>query len=284
MTIHTNQESHLRNNISKVDRYKWIMAGEPGELVYLPKNLLEIDRRYQRNAKNSRVLKLVRRWNWLACGVLTVSRRGGRYYVVDGQHRLMAALKRSDVISLPCLVFNHAEMIDEAVAYLDANRERRPLTTYEQWSADMVAGDEATLFASELITSAGRTPSENAHSGTVRCLAAVVSAARSSRKELIRVWPLAVDICSGNAFHERVIGGLMYLECNLADGQSLSDRRWRDRLLKIGYGGIMEATNRAAAFYAKGGPKVWALGILQEINKGIRVSPLSIRADGRCNQ
>ena len=104
--------------------------GEPGELLYLNKNILEIDHSYQRNAKNARVLKLARRWNWLSCGVLTVAKRSGRYYVVDGQHRLMAALKRADIDQLPCLVFESSEMREEAVAFRDANKERRPINSF----------------------------------------------------------------------------------------------------------------------------------------------------------
>jgi hypothetical protein len=273
-------ELNTRTGKAKVEQYKWLMTGKPGELLYLAKTVLEIDHSYQRNAKNVRVLKLAKRWNWLACGVLTVAKRGGRYYVVDGQHRLMAALKRSDIDRLPCLVFESAEMRDEAVAFRDANKERRPITTFEQWNADLVAQDEPTLFAHAIITNAGRSPGQVAGPTTVRCLSAVVAAARNTREELGRVWPLAVQVCQGNALHERVLGALMYLECNLIEGQSVADKRWRDKILRLGYKGILDASQRAAAFYAKGGPKVWALGVMQELNKGIRTHTLSMRGEG----
>jgi len=275
-----NPEVNAKTGKAKVEQYKWLMTGAPGELVYLAKTVLEIDHNYQRHAKNVRVLKLAKRWNWLACGVLTVAKRGDRYYVVDGQHRLMAALKRGDIERLPCLVFESVEMRDEAVAFRDANRERRPITTFEQWNADLVAQDEATLFAHEIITNSGRTPSQTASPGTVRCLSAIVSAARTSRDELGRVWPLAVQVCAGNALHERVFGALMYLECNLVEGQSVADKRWREKLVKLGYKGMLDASQRAAAFYAKGGPKVWALGVMQELNKGNRTHTLLMRGEG----
>ncbi len=265
---------------TKVEQYKWLMTGAPGELIYLDKDALEIDHSYQRTAKNARVVRLARRWNWLACGVLTVAKRRGRYYVVDGQHRLMAALKRSDIERLPCLVFESVEMRDEAAAFRDANRERRPITTFEQWNADLVAQDESTMFAHAIITAAGRSPAQTAGPTTVRCLSAVVTAARSTRDELGRVWPLAVQVCQGNALHERVLGALMYLECNLVDGQSVADKRWRDKIVRLGYKGMLDASQRAAAFYAKGGPKVWALGVMQELNKGTRTHTLSMRGDG----
>ena len=277
--LSTDQEVNKKTGQTKWERYKWVVNGSPGDLAYIRKTLLEIDHNYQRHAKNARVLKLAKRWNWLACGVLIVSKRAGRYYVVDGQHRLMAAMKRADIDSLPCLIFESAEMRDEAVAFRDANKERRPITTFEQWNANLVAGDEATLFAHSIITSAGRTPSEAAGHSTVRCLSAIVSAARSNREELVRVWPLAVQVCDGNPLHERVFGALMYLECNLADEQSLTEKRWSDKLFKIGYKGVHEAASRAAVFYAKGGPKFWAIGVMQELNKGIRKDALSLRRE-----
>jgi hypothetical protein len=279
MQAATNPAVNPKTGKAKVDQYKWIMTGAPGDLLYLDKTVLEIDHHYQRHAKNARVLRLAKRWNWLACGVLTVAKRGSRYYVVDGQHRLMAALKRGDIDRLPCLVFESVDVRDEAVAFRDANKERRPITTFEQWNADLVAQDEATLFAHTLITDADRTPSQNAGPSTVRCLSSIVSAARFNREELVRVWPLAVQICAGNALHERVISALMYLECNLVEGQSMVDKRWREKLVRIGYKGMLDASNRAAAFYAKGGPKVWAMGIMQELNKGIRTHTLSMRGD-----
>lgn len=280
MQAMTSTEVNARTGKAKVEQYKWLLTGEPGELLYLAKTVLEIDHSYQRTAKNARVLRLAKRWNWLACGVLTVAKRAGRYFVVDGQHRLMAALKRSDIERLPCLVFESADMRDEAVAFRDANKERRPITTFEQWNADLVAQDEPTLFAHALITNAGRTPSQTAGPTTVRCLSAVVAAARNAREELVRVWPLAVQVCQGNALHERVLGALMYLECNLIEGQSVADKRWRDKILRLGYKGILDASQRAAAFYAKGGPKVWALGVMQELNKGSRTHTLSMRGEG----
>lgn len=271
------REANPRTGKDKVEQYKWMMAGEPGQLVYLAKSVLEIDHTYQRSAKNSRVLKLTRKWNWLACGVLTVAKRGCRYYVVDGQHRLMAAMKRGDIERLPCVVFESAEMRDEAVAFRDANRERRPITTLEQWNAELVAQDDATLFAHALITNAGRTPAKTSGPSAVCCLSSVVAASRNNRDELLRVWPLAIHLCAGNAFHERVFSSLMYLEVNIVEGQSVTDKRWRDKLERIGYKGILDASQRAAAFYAKGGAKIWAQGVMQELNKGCSTRTLSMR-------
>lgn len=278
-TTDLNQGVNSRTGLPKHEQYKWIMTGEPGTLMYVSKFDLQIDHAYQRQAKNVRVLKLAKRWNWLACGVLIVAQRGGFLYVVDGQHRLLAALKRSDVLSLPCVIFQSSELREEAIAFRDANKERRPMTTLEQWNADIVAEDEATLFAHDLITKADRVPANIAGANSVRCLSAVVGAVRNCRDEFVRVWPLVVQICKGSALHERVLGSLLYLECNLADGVSVTNQPWRGKVVKLGYKGILDASQRAAAFYAKGGAKVWAVGVMQELNKGNRVNTLSLKSD-----
>jgi hypothetical protein len=277
MQAMTNHTIAVQTGKPKVEQYKWLMTKDCGELQYMSKNLLEIDHRYQRHAKNSRVLRLARRWNWLACGVLTIAKRDGHYYVIDGQHRLLAALKRSDIDDLPCLVFESTEMRDEAVAFRDANKERRPITTFEQWNAELVGKDEATLFVDHLIRETGRTPGGTAGPGTVRCLTAVVAAARTERSKLLQVWPVAMEVCYGNPLHERVFSALMYLQCNLVEDQSLADKSWRKKIVRLGYQGILEATHRASAFYSKGGAKVWALGVMQELNKGCRINRLSLR-------
>jgi hypothetical protein len=274
-----NQDTLANTGLTKVRQYKWLMIGAPGELAYLDKTVLEVDHRYQRPAKNNRVLRLANRWNWLACGVLTIAKRDGRYFVVDGQHRLMAALKRSDITALPCLVFESTEMREEAVAFRDSNKERRPITSFEQWNANLVAGDEATHFANTLINKAGRTAASVASPGTVRCLTLLVNAARNTRDELSRVWPLVSEVCEGAVLHEHVLSSMLYLECYLDNGESLTNKRWRDKVLRLGYKGILDATQRAATFYVKGGPKVWALGLMQQLNKTCRTHTLSIREE-----
>jgi hypothetical protein len=107
-----------------------------------------------------------------------------------------------------------------------------------------------------------------------------VAAARNTREELERVFPLAVQVCQGKTLHERVLNSLMYLECNLVEGQSVADKRWRDKILRLGYEGIQDAAQRGAAFFSRGGPKAWALGVMQELNKGCRTHALSMREEG----
>lgn len=274
-------EINTRTGKSKVEQYRWELKDKPGELVWLAKETLHIDHSYQRKAKPQRVLALASRWSWVACGTITVAKRreDQRFYVVEGQHRVLAALKRADIKELPCIVFETEGAMQEAGGFFDANTNRRMPTSLEKWNAQLLRGDKNTVFVNELITKAGRKAGQTTGASDVRCLTAMLRAAESNRDELLRVWPLMAEVCAGKTLHERLFDGLMWLEVNMPEGESLSDRRWRERVLRVGHQGLLDAAQRAAAFYARGGAKVWALGMLEALNKGCRIH-LQLRAEG----
>lgn len=273
-------EVNQSNKKNKIELYGWELKDAPGQLMLLNKNALVVDHSYQRKASHTRVIQIAQKWSWLACGVVLVARRKGdqRLYVVDGQHRVLAALKRSDIDLMPCLVFETSSAHEEAAGFYDANTGRRMPTTLEKWKAQLMRGDEATVFVDAMIRAAGRVPSAAAGPTEVRCLTALLRAATNDRELLVRMWPLVVEVCHGHVLHERVFEGLLLLESNLPEGQSLTRKRWRDKIMSIGYTGLLDAAQRASAFYARGGPKVWAMGMLEALNKGCRIR-MTMRGD-----
>jgi hypothetical protein len=273
-------EVNTNNKTSKIKLYGWELKDAPGKLTFISKDALFVDHSYQRKASQLRVIAIAQKWSWLACGVILVAKRKGdqRLYVVDGQHRVLAALKRSDIDVLPCLVFETGTAHEEAAGFYDANTGRRMPTTLEKWRAQLMRGDETTMFVDALIRNAGRVASGVTGPGEVRCLTAMLRAATSNRDRLVRMWPLIVEVCHGHVFHERVFEGLMWLESNLPEGQSLTQKKWREKLMRVGFTGLLDAAQRAATFYARGGPKVWAMGMLEALNKGCRIH-MTLRED-----
>jgi hypothetical protein len=75
-------------------------------------------------------------------------------------------------------------------------------------------------------------------------------------------------LCATTPIFERLLTALFFLNANVEGG--VSDPRMRERLTKLGPGGIMDATGKAAAYYSRGGAKIWAEGILNEVNRGLR--------------
>jgi hypothetical protein len=245
---------------SKIDFYGWELKDKPGKLAWIDKRLLFVDHAYQRNAANKRVINYASNWSWIACGVLVVAKRKDedKFYVVEGQHRMLAARKRVDIQELPCIVFETDGPKEEAAGFYDANTGRRMPTSLEKWKALLMLGDTTVAFVDSLITQSGRVASNVAGPKDVRCLTAMIKAAQSNKDVMKRIWPI-------------VFSGLFWIESNLPQEQSLSDKKWRERVLKVGYQGLLESARRAATFYTKGGPKVWGIGQLEAMNKGCRI-------------
>ena len=63
------------------------------KFVFLPVSELKIDHGYQRPIR-SKIKRMVREWDYNLCDVILVSYRDGKFYVVDGQHRVEAARQK----------------------------------------------------------------------------------------------------------------------------------------------------------------------------------------------
>ena len=140
MTILENNEKHKKDGSDMVDRYKWVVKDKQGELSMVNKNLLSIDPTYQRKASQELL-------SWLESGrglvgVITISRRNNTLYVVDGQHRVMAAMKRSDITHLPAIIFENDAVKAEAQAFINSNVNRGSLKMIEKFNALLRAGDK----------------------------------------------------------------------------------------------------------------------------------------------
>lgn len=97
---------------------------EAFETLYLSVSDLEIDRRVQRQGINmAKVKAMVKKYNPGALGIITVSLRKDRsYVVVDGQHRTEATrIRTSNAGTLKCHVFRDLTLAQEAQMFLDLN-------------------------------------------------------------------------------------------------------------------------------------------------------------------
>lgn len=256
--------------ISKVARYKWELQDAPGVLLEIDKNELKIDESYQRKSKEEKILAMARSWSWIGCGVLIVAEREGCFFVMDGQHRLLAARQRSDITALPCIVFATVIAEQEARGFLVSNTLRRPISGIDRFRASIVAGTRSAQIVQELLIQAHRVASEVSDGRSVRCLSKLVKLAETDETTLRAMWPIAVEICAGKVFHERIIDALVYIEQRLPSGESLTQPKWRQRLIAAGHHGLHDAMNRSCMYHGQSALKVLALGVLNSINKGVR--------------
>lgn len=128
-------------------------------MQYCLPDQLEIDPRYQRSIDNSESQALIAdialNWHWGRAQVLTVARREGRLFVVDGQHRLAAAKLRGDIQQLPCLIEEFSDVAEEAALFNDLNDKRRPVSAIDKFRAAVVAGDAECIAIGAALDRAG---------------------------------------------------------------------------------------------------------------------------------
>lgn len=262
--------THTPRGLDKVKRYGWKMKDEPGVLTILPKGVLQIHPAYQRELIEEKVKQITSEWSWIACGALIVGKRDADFWVIDGQHRAMAAYRRSDIENLPCLVFETKSVKQEAQGFLDVNTSRKPISSMGRHKAMVAAGNDTASFVQDQLDALGlRVTGSSKNAGTLKCLGWCMKRASEDRERFARVLTLVTEMANKDEIFvpERVLEGLWILDIKCGDG--LSDKRLVKRIREKGTQVLLDAANRAAAFYAGGGGKVWATGILAELNKGL---------------
>ena len=269
MLTHTQDLTHTGQ--PKLQRYKWTVQDKPGRFMLIDKNRLKVDHEYQRDElAQSKVLNIAGEWSWIAAGVIIVAHRKGEFYVMDGQYRTLASLKRTDIVQLPCMVFDVDGIEQEARGFLATNKNRKPISSLDAFKALLVTGDATAMRADALVRQVGRRPGRRS-SSTVECITVLMKLIRQCPDQLDRMWPIIAAVCEGKPLHERLLDGFVLLESRLPDGESLSDARWRRRIMQVGYDSLLEEIVKTTAYYAKGGAKIWALGIQKAINHRLRI-------------
>lgn len=269
MSIQSTEETV--GSYTKIERYKWDIRDEPGVFLDIPKHDLLVDDSYQRDCVDPKIARLTKDWSWIACGALIVADRDGLFYVIDGQHRLMAARKRSDIKSLPCMVFSAKSIVEEAGAFNRANSNRKPLTGVERFKALVMSRDPIALFVQRLCSMVGRQVKNDGASDAVRCVSTMMKHAQLCGSILERLWPIMNQIMEGQPMNEKIVDALVFIEQHMPQGHSITDKFWKERLMRVGATGLLAGAQRAASFYSKGGAKVWAIGMVQALNYKARL-------------
>lgn len=254
--------------MSKIDRYQWKAKDAPGELKILSKHLLRVCDQYQRPPLQNKVVRIASAWSWIAFGALVVGERAGEYFIIDGEHRHQAALKRSDVDLLPCVVFQTESVAQEAAGFLGANTERKPVSSHDKFRASVAADDEIAKKMESILRRHGISLSR--HPSTARQMKSVSSLLKMTADDsngLEIVLSVAAAISGEKPITEILLQGLFYIHKNANEGLT---GRILKRVYAVGAARLVDGAKRAAAYYARGGAKVWADGMLTELNKNLQ--------------
>jgi len=261
--------SETVNNVDKVKRYGWIIQDSPGELRMLHKNILQIHPAYQRDLIPAKVKDITGRWSWVGCGAIVVGERGGDFWVIDGQHRVLSAKRRSDITHLPCIVFQTDGIRQEAEAFLVLNTGRKPVSSIGKFKAMIAAGDPAACLVNKTLEELGVSPRKTATKGReIKSLAWAVKRAQEDAKKFELIMRVASELCTDMPIREIILEGLWYINERISGG--IEEKRFAERLRFVGAKRLVVAAQKASAYFVRGGANTWAIGMMDEINKGLR--------------
>lgn len=256
--------------VNKVERYQWKPPGDEGRFDRLPKTLLILDSGedgYQRSPQHPKALDIARDFAWEAFGTLLVALTlDGKFFCYEGGHRLAAAMLRSDIAKVPCMIYRMETRAQQAQMFLLANTRRKQMDANQKHKAGVCARDSIAIAIDNLMEEFGYRPSKDKGNNVVGCVAALRRCYETDAPAARQAFALATEIANGRMIHDILLQGLFYIwrGTDTEVGKSMH----RCRLVHIGMDELIAAAKREAATYAKGGQRIWAEGMIKAINKG----------------
>lgn len=102
-------------------------------------NLLYIDTAYQTMTRHRRSKGIESLWDAAKSGEIVVSYRDGKFFVIDGAHRVAAALLNDEPYLL-AIIHTDLDIIQEAELFADQNQRTIPVSPYDLYNANLIAG------------------------------------------------------------------------------------------------------------------------------------------------
>ena len=261
--------SVVSGGIDKVQRYNWAALKQPGEFAMIAKEELNVDHSYQRDAINEiRINEMASNWDWVMCGALSVSEREGKWYVMDGQHRKLAADKRSDIHDLPCMVFPLESRQREAGAFVGLNSQKTAVGGVDRFKAMIVAGDKTAIGLESVLKSTGHKAAKSGSSKNVSCVMCLWKLFRRDEVTFKSLWPLLADMNPANPVVDVLVRGVWGAEMKAKEKElSLTEQPYRSALLQVGGAVLSAEIRREVGIVGKGGERIETAAILKWINR-----------------
>ena len=110
----------------------------------IPTGLLAIPETYQRPQRGHEK-EIAKHWDKKKAGALVTSYRDGKLYVIDGQHRLLAARIVGEE-SMPCQIYEGLTEAEEASIFGSQDENKIKLRTIEKIYALFIGGDKKSII------------------------------------------------------------------------------------------------------------------------------------------
>ena len=167
------------------------------------------------------------------------------------------------------MVFKVEAVKEEASGFIKANTLRKPVTFFAKHKAKLVEGDATSHAINGLLARHGYTAVAGKKAGKhIQCLSALANCLKADQALTESIFPVVIDASAGGFIEERILMGFFYLE--KYGNQTLTTKRWRDRIRKFTREDYATAIARAIAAFARGGPRRYAEGIMEVLNFKLR--------------
>jgi hypothetical protein len=169
--------------------------------------------------------------DWFQFGVLIIAHRNGEYFVVDGEHRLTAALSLEELDLLPCMLYDFDGTLHEAEIFIKLQVSRKSLVTRDLHKAELFIGGEFGAVAQKSQEFIESLDCESYPLSTIRLLR------RQKSRAFTRIAPLIPELVGTATLRKDFIEAAVYLEDvlgKLDEPESLATTH-RQRLFGMGY-------------------------------------------------
>jgi hypothetical protein len=202
-----------------------VAHSDPGEvpaLDWVDVSLIDVDHSYQREADTKNVQRIVASFRWDRFGAVVLSPQAeGRFHVIDGQHRVLAAKAHPRVTHVPAVVIHAQGVQPEAKNFLAINVDRKGINGVDRFWAGLAAEDPICIRVQNVVTAAGCQIMRRAGGTAVGSTNAVAALARSvqaygdrATKEallaLAEAWPADPAALRGQV----ILATARLIECN----------------------------------------------------------------------
>lgn len=198
-------------------------------------DLIDIPEEYQRTFDSNRSARMAEQFEPAICGTLLVNRRGDRYVVVDGQHRL-AAMRLCGYQAWPCVVADAETIESEARQFAQTNTSQKRLTAWAIFRARLVGNDPIVTGIKAVCDSLGITISDSSHASgrSTRAVAALERVFRSGGADhLANVIRIASSSWPGRNLDQDILLGLSSFLVYYEDDQNFDRERAIEKFSRL---------------------------------------------------
>ena len=215
-----------------------------------------------------RINEFASAWSWIRCGALSIAKREGKFYVMDGQHRLLAAMKRADIDLLPCIIFDAESLEVEADSFVALNSNKTAVAGVDRFKAMVVAGDQVALAVRNMLQATGHSVGPTSSSKTVSCILTIWKVYSRDPATMEALWPLIADVAPGQAITDSLVRSMFGVERLVQRKQkTIADHPYRGKLIEFGALGIVNACRQEKQIIGKGGERIETGALVKLLNK-----------------